>query len=59
MVHTNPRRLKHREYVRVVLYAVEENVRRRVTIDGRFGGVSVDGKDKLTISHDDGGTRQE
>lgn len=26
---------------------------------GRFGGVSVDGKDKLTVSHDDGGTRQE
>jgi hypothetical protein len=26
---------------------------------GRFGGVSVDGEDKLTVSHDDGGTRQE
>lgn len=59
MVHTNLRKLKHRKHVRCFRYTVEEKVTRRVTMDGQFGGVSVDGEDKLTVSHDDGGTRQE
>ena len=28
-------------------------------MDGRFGGVNIDSEDRLTVSHDDGGTRQE
>jgi hypothetical protein len=32
---------------------------RRVTMNGRFGGVNIDGEGRLTVSHDDGGTRQE
>lgn len=38
---------------------MEEKVTRRVTMDGRFGGVNIDAGDRLTVSHDDGGTRQE
>ena len=59
MVHTNLRKLEHRKYVRSVLYTIEEKVTRRVTMDGRFGGVNIDAEDKLTVSHDNGGTRQE
>ena len=59
MVHTNLRKLKHRKYVRIFLCTIEDIVTRRLMMDGRFGGVNIDGEDTLTVSHDDGGTCQQ